>query len=1775
MEKTDIFSRLRQFEKRNIHFWTENGKLKYRSGSGALTPEDMAFLKANKADIISVLESEAEIHENKVDEEHRYDPFPLTDVQQAYMLGRSAAFDYGGVACHIYMQFEYDQLDTAKVQRIWNKLIAHHDMLRVQIYPEGYQQVLKEAPEFHVDEYGAEDTEKIIADMSHRVYDTTKFPLFGVAVQKCGSKDLLHFSIEFLIADWTSIWMLLTKFESMYFDGDDQLQEVPVQFRDYVIAENKAREGAAYERDKAYWIGRAADFAEAPKLPVLPENKELKPEFERRNVSLSPEDWQTIKRKSAEKGVTPTAVILALYARVLAAYSSNKKFVLNLTVLNRLPLFEAVDRIIGDFTSVSLLEADMTSGSFTDQVRSVGERLFLDLDHRTFSGVEMIREITRIKGKDAAFMPYVFTSAIGLLQSIEKGGIRGFRNEGGISQTPQVLIDCQVMDGDFGFQANWDIRKNVFRSEVIEGMFGLFEAGLRYLVESDWDTMETSLPALQTEVIDKANDTAKPIKTCLLHAPIIEAAKQFPDKTAVIQGDSSFTYSQLMENAGRVLTALKENGCKRGDMIAVVMDKSIYQVSAVIAVLSLGGAYVPVQSTSPVKRLESILSQTNASAIITAGDHSFENAGLPVIHADKCACQQSEITAQGELSDIAYIIFTSGSTGEPKGVVITHHGASNTIEDINERMGITENDSAFGLSELHFDLSVYDIFGILAKGGTLVLPEGDRKRDPSYLADMTIKHGITVWNSVPAYMQMMMEYASTNEKLKFPSLRKIMLSGDFIPLDLPDMCLSRMENAEVYSLGGATEGSIWSIIYKYEGLRPEDKTILYGKPLANQEFRILDSCGRDVPMYVEGELYIVGDGVALGYLGDEEKTREHFSTDKKTGRPMYRTGDFGRYQSDGNIEFIGRKDDQVKIRGHRIELGEIEKALSSVDGAEQAAAIIDDSAKDKRIVGFMTTRKKSAEETAESRKNWEDLLSGCEDDAKELFAGVSGSSIKEALKLRDDAIAYDMAGALAEVPDKQIKEDCRWLADYWRKDLADRSTGDYSAEVSAQNWDRLLETCDETIASAAFLKYLRNSCASLPQLLTGEADPIKILYPDGDDSITTEMYVRNTMSRYLNRCICSIVKKKAAQGRKLRILEIGAGTGATSGQVLEAVKGMDVEYFFTDITPFFLTGAKKKFEEYTNVIYKLLNIDEPINDQGFAENYFDIIIAVGVLENAKDIRYSLSQVRKLSAIDGIFLFTEPVFEELWILASQAFLMTRPEDEIRRDEAFIKEQTWLKLLEETEPGADIRVIPENGGDLDPFGLKLFAMQLKGGSYRPEISQVKEQLKEHIPEYMLPYKFMFMESFPLTDNGKLDRKALKKQIIADDELALSHKEVTMTGLAADIQAIIEETGLGRLTPNDNFYDFGADSLIMAKLAGKIREKIVPDIAFDSLLRHLLNYPTISDMVEYIEAIHGKEQASSDKPEHDSDTNGVFTLYGGGEQRLRVLCHAATGTMNSFMQLIKNMSKDGKGQVLGITIKDADKYLAIPREELFEVLADDYTEQIIALGYDKVQMIGYCYAAWLSIEIGNRLIERGIDVEDLVLVDSHIVPFKIDNDFIMEILYISNIYVKTEQVGIDSQRLQDAVVYSVEQTGGIYPDFNDLLKKSGKFSDITSVIDELSTHTKEERFQMYVDLSNKNTGNDMDMRLAMSLFDVYVHSFMSINYVDHPYIGDVRYIRAREVVTMFYDKERTLAYWESLALGDFTVSEIDGNHYTCIEDPDHAVTLAKMIGEVFDDE
>ena len=287
--------------------------------------------------------------------------------------------------------------------------------------------------------------------------------------------------------------------------------------------------------------------------------------------------------------------------------------------------------------------------------------------------------------------------------------------------------------------------------------------------------------------------------------------------------------------------------------------------------------------------------------------------------------------------DAAYIIFTSGSTGTPKGVTMTHGAVLNTVEDMIRRFGMEETDRVFALSALNFDLSVYDIFAPLSAGAAIVIPDAGSERNPEHWHDLMTRHGVTVWNSVPMLLQMLLLWSSN--ALPLPeTLRLALVSGDWVPLDLSSHLKTLSPATRLVALGGATEAAIWSNWQDVADIPAHWKSVPYGLPLSNQYFRVLDKYGADRPNLVPGHLHIGGLGLARDYWGDGEKTARAFINPPDGGGRLYRTGDLGCFWNDGTLEFLGREDNQVKIGGHRIELGEIVHALEQHPLVKRAVA---------------------------------------------------------------------------------------------------------------------------------------------------------------------------------------------------------------------------------------------------------------------------------------------------------------------------------------------------------------------------------------------------------------------------------------------------------------------------------------------------------------------------------------------------------------------------------------------------------------------------------------------------------------------------------------------------------------------------------------------------------------------------------------------------------------------------------------------------------------------
>lgn len=279
-----------------------------------------------------------------------------------------------------------------------------------KISKDGYQCVMKKKPGFVVkmNDFSSLSKEErelrreaIKKALDHKMYDTSSWPLYTVTVSNMGEYALMHFSMEFLVADWLSIWTVLSEFEYLYFNEEKQLPQINVTYRDYLLAEQKMKKGVKAYRDKMYWLSRIQNMPLAPELPVSSKTERQLPRFVRRQMLLDSQKWQNFKKCAAASGVTPTSAVITAYSMCLAKWSTNKEFCINLSILNRLPLHPQVNNIVGDFTASSLLTVDARIGrTFEDMAKKTNSQLFEDLDHRLFNGVQVLRELQKIHGNN-------------------------------------------------------------------------------------------------------------------------------------------------------------------------------------------------------------------------------------------------------------------------------------------------------------------------------------------------------------------------------------------------------------------------------------------------------------------------------------------------------------------------------------------------------------------------------------------------------------------------------------------------------------------------------------------------------------------------------------------------------------------------------------------------------------------------------------------------------------------------------------------------------------------------------------------------------------------------------------------------------------------------------------------------------------------------------------------------------------------------------------------------------------------------------------------------------------------------------------------------------------------------------------------------------------------------------------------------------------------------------------------------------------------------------
>ncbi|MEV5975404.1 amino acid adenylation domain-containing protein [Streptomyces sp. NPDC052114] len=857
-------------------------------------------------------------------------PYPFGPIQRAYLVGDQDGLDLRGPARY-YLACDVDVARVPGLRGRLDRLVRAHAVLRLRVGDDlvpapvaddaTVPLVHREATEETFDAVDAEVRDAFRSD----TLDLGGWPQLRLTVVRTPRRARLHLVYALWLMDAASLADFLAALVDP--DATALLPAAPPPAAPPTGDRRRAR-------DERYWRDVATSLPEAAEVPLRPGWRQAGRAVCHRMLRVDATAATALAERARDRGLTLPMVFLGVYGALLGAAGGDRAH--TVTVVHSQRRHVGAGSALGNFgTTVPLAVPERAGRAFADLAREVQGRFLAHALHPSLSGPDIARLADPAADRRGLRHPFAFTS-VELDSGREAGaGLRRVWDSVQL-RVPQVLLDHQVgVDADGSVRLGFDWRADAFDDGFVDAFIDDYARAVAGLAagESGWDGTREPLLPVRTTMPPLARGTET------LHGRFLRTAGRRPDATAVRDATGDLTYADLAEAATALAARLVAAGAAPGDHVAVHVPRGGGQVVAVLGALLAGCVFVPLDHGLPPGRLDRITRQADVRYAVTGPDErdaeAWRGRGVcPVPARPTRETGRRHPLPDRSAPDVAYVIFTSGSTGEPKGVVIRHGAVLNTLDALNGLIGLGPADAVLSVSSIGFDLAVYDLFGPLLAGAAVVLLSEDTARTPAAWARAVKDHAVTVWNSTPPLASLLREEGGA-----LPSVRAYLLSGDWIPLDLPGALRELSAGADVIGLGGATEGSIWSIHHRVTPADAAGRSIPYGTPLPGQDILVLDAQGHICPDWHIGEIHIAGAGVADGYLNDPERTAEAFAAYAEYGW-VYRTGDRGRRGPDGVVEFLGRADSQVKVNGHRVELGEIEARLNALDHVRSSAASV-------------------------------------------------------------------------------------------------------------------------------------------------------------------------------------------------------------------------------------------------------------------------------------------------------------------------------------------------------------------------------------------------------------------------------------------------------------------------------------------------------------------------------------------------------------------------------------------------------------------------------------------------------------------------------------------------------------------------------------------------------------------------------------------------------------------------------------------------------------------
>ncbi|MEL6605585.1 MAG: amino acid adenylation domain-containing protein, partial [Cyanobacteria bacterium J06614_10] len=893
----------------------------------------------------------------------RTQPLPITVAQQRiWLLEQMEDMDgaYNMAAC----QRVRGELDVAVLDRCLAFLASRHESLRTTFHLVDEQpvQLIHESLPCKVDYAVMEElddvTESVIAFMS-QPFDLTTGPLLRVKlIQTAPREQILMVSIHHIISDGWSLGLLTQEMMSIYpalAQGQTPLlPELPIQVADFARWQRELLQGEYLQTQLDYWRQQLGD---APARLELPSDRPRLSEQTFAGSTLSavlPTELSAkINRFSQQSGVSLYMTLLAAFGILLHRYSAQEEVFIGSPIANR--NHPQVQGLIGLFLNTLVLRLDCGNNPrFTDFIQQIKETAIGAYAHQDTPFEQLLEILPSDRQQNTSpwfQVMFILQNNKEIQFSLPGVELEPINLDMGVAKFDLTLSVEETHDGLLG---KWEYNCDLFDKDTIERMAACFEHLLAQLVE-DAEQPIDAVPLLSAGEQQRMHSlsvqesvTAEPLRP--VHEWFEQQAKEKPEAIALTARNTSWRYAQLNQQANQIARHLQSVGVSENYIVALCLERSPELIAALLAVLKVGAAYLPMDPTYPAERLHQMVEDAQVAALVTREEiQSQLNFGVAqVIDVDDAAIQNQSIDDLDltiSLEQRAYVIFTSGSTGRPKGTELTHRGLANFVQQSTVQYGFGSDERVLQFASISFDAAVEEIYLTLCSGGMLVLRTDEMIASTRTFCQLSAEQQLTVWDLPTAFWQRLTQDVEQGLAELPESLRIVIIGGEKVQPQIVQQWQQIVQGRNVRLLNtyGPTEATVVATFYEvtsdWQYVPGVDVPI--GRPLGNVESYILDAHMQLVPLGVAGELYLGGPGLAAGYLNRPELTAERFVAHPfMAGERLYRTGDLAKMSADGNLHYLGRADDQVKIRGFRVELGEVEALVQQLDTVRECAVVV-------------------------------------------------------------------------------------------------------------------------------------------------------------------------------------------------------------------------------------------------------------------------------------------------------------------------------------------------------------------------------------------------------------------------------------------------------------------------------------------------------------------------------------------------------------------------------------------------------------------------------------------------------------------------------------------------------------------------------------------------------------------------------------------------------------------------------------------------------------------